>query len=121
MRPLVAGNIVLEATGRPRKPFHHVDKGIMAMIGRNAAVAEVGLQRRHLHGVIAFVTWLGVHLALLTNMRAKIEALIEWGWDYFATTRSNPILDRVEQANIDWTSGQEDVITPVGESVRRAS
>ena len=51
------------------------------MIGRNAAVAEVGLQRRHLHGVTAFVTWLGVHLALLTNMRAKIEALVEWGWD----------------------------------------
>jgi NADH:quinone reductase (non-electrogenic) len=52
MWPLVAGNIVLEATGRPRKPFHYVDKGIMAMIGRNAAVAEVGLQRRHLHGVM---------------------------------------------------------------------
>jgi NADH:quinone reductase (non-electrogenic) len=114
-------NIVLEAAGRPTKPFHYVDKGIMAMIGRNAAVAEVGPQRRHFHGAIAFVAWLGVHLALLTNMRAKIEALIEWAWDYFAKARSNPILDRVEQANIDWTSSHEEVLSPPTDSARTES
>ena len=91
------------------------------MIGRNAAVVEVGVHRRHLHGVVAFVTWLGVHLALLTNIRAKIEALIEWGWDYFAKTRSNPIPDRVEQTNIDWNSDHEEVSTPLGKSARWAS
>jgi NADH dehydrogenase len=97
-----AMNIVLDAAGQPRKPFRYVDKGIMAMIGRNSAVAEVGIRRRHLHGVIAFFTWLGIHVALLTSVRAKIEALIEWAWDYFARVRSNPILDRIEQAEIDW-------------------
>jgi len=97
-----AKNIALDAAGRSRKPFHYVDKGIMAMIGRNAAVAEVGARRHRLHGVVAFVTWLGVHVALLTNTRAKIEALIEWAWDYFARVRSNPILDRAEQTNITW-------------------
>ena len=91
------------------------------MIGRNAAVAEVGPQRRHFHGAIAFVAWLGVHLALLTNMRAKIEALIEWAWDYFAKARSNPILDRVEQANIDWTSSHEEVLSPPADSARGES
>ena len=39
----------------------YFDKGIMAMIGRNAAVAEVGEHRHELEGVIAFAAWLGVH------------------------------------------------------------
>ncbi len=37
-----AENILADAAGKPRKPFHYHDKGIMAMIGRGAAIAEVG-------------------------------------------------------------------------------
>jgi NADH:quinone reductase (non-electrogenic) len=48
-----------------------------------------------------------VHAVLLTNTRAKIEALIEWAWDYFGRVRRNPILDRVEQTNINW-NGDDD-------------
>jgi NADH:quinone reductase (non-electrogenic) len=44
----------------------------MAMIGRDAAVAEVGAERHELQGPIAFAAWLGVHVALLTTARAKI-------------------------------------------------
>jgi NADH:ubiquinone reductase (H+-translocating) len=102
-----AKNIALEAAGRPRKPFRYVDKGIMAMIGRNSAVAEVGLRRRSLRGVIAFITWLGVHVMLLTSARAKVEAVIAWAWDYFGKVRSNPILDRIEQTQIDWNDDKD--------------
>jgi NADH:ubiquinone reductase (H+-translocating) len=101
-----ARNIALDVAGQSRKPFRYLDKGIMAMIGRNTAVAEIGMRRRQLHGFVAFVAWLGVHVALLTSTRAKIEALVEWAWDYFGRTRSNPILDRMEQANIDWNSDE---------------
>ncbi len=101
-----AQNIALDAAGKPRKHFRYRDKGIMAMIGRNSAVVEVGVRRRHLGGLIAFVIWLGVHVALLTNVRAKVEAVIEWAWDYFLRVRSNPILDRVEQAEIDWNDDE---------------
>ncbi len=104
-----ARNIALDATGQSRKPFRYFDKGIMAMIGRNSAVAEVGVQRRKLHGIVAFVAWLGVHVLLLTNTRAKIEAIIEWAWDYFGGVRSNPILDRIEQANIDWNVEEKEI------------
>ena len=41
------------------RAFHYHDKGIMAMIGRGAAVAEVGAHRHELRGVIAFSSWLG--------------------------------------------------------------
>ena len=102
-----ARNIALHAAGQPRKPFRYLDKGIMAMIGRNSAVAEVGPRRRGVHGVVAFVAWLGVHVALLTSTRAKIEAIIEWACDYFGRVRSNPILDRIEQANINWNGDEE--------------
>jgi NADH:ubiquinone reductase (H+-translocating) len=97
-----ARNIQLDMAGAPRKPFQYLDKGIMAMIGRNAAVAEVGEHRHELHGAIAFAAWLGVHAALLTNMRARIEALVEWAWHYFGGIATDPILDRSEQARINW-------------------
>jgi len=97
-----ARNIQLDMAGEPRKPFEYLDKGIMAMIGRNAAVAEVGEHRHELHGAIAFAAWLGVHAALLTNMRARIEALVEWAWRYFGGVATDPILDRSEQALINW-------------------
>jgi len=104
-----AMNIALDLEHKPRKSFRYLDKGIMAMIGRNAAIAEVGAGRRPIHGFVAFISWLGVHVALLTSTRAKIEALIEWAWDYFGRNRSNPILDRIEQTDIDWNSGNEEM------------
>jgi NADH dehydrogenase len=107
-----ARNILSDITGRARSPFRYLDKGIMAMIGRNSGVAEVGARRRCLQGPIAFVAWLGVHVALLTSTRAKIEAIIEWAWDYFGKLRSNPILDRVEQTQIDWNGREADVSGP---------
>ena len=63
-----ADNILADAAGKPRKSFHYHDKGIMAMIGRGAAIAEVGPHRHELHGVIAFSAWLGVHAALMTGV-----------------------------------------------------
>jgi NADH dehydrogenase len=97
-----AGNILADLAGKPRKPFHYHDKGIMAMIGRGAAIAEVGRHRHELHGVIAFSAWLGVHAMLLTGVRNRIDAFIDWGWDYFSAGRGPQVLDRSEAARIDW-------------------
>jgi NADH:ubiquinone reductase (H+-translocating) len=103
-----AKNIAAAIAGEPAKPFHYLDKGIMAMIGRNAAVAEVGEHRHELQGSVAFAAWLGVHAALLTTLRAKVETFIEWGWVYFAGSHADPILDRISQANIDWSADEEE-------------
>ena len=56
------------STGSPARPFRYRDKGIMAMIGRNAAVAEIGPRRRELHGSLAYASWLGVHAWLLSGI-----------------------------------------------------
>jgi NADH dehydrogenase len=99
----VALNILAEIGGDTRATFDYKDKGIMAMIGRGAAVAEVGKHRHELHGSIAFAAWLGVHAALMSGVRQRVEAFIDWGWDYFSKTRGPSVLDqRSDAAHIDW-------------------
>jgi NADH:ubiquinone reductase (H+-translocating) len=97
-----ADNILADAAGKPRKSFHYHDKGIMAMIGRGAAIAEVGAHRHELHGAIAFSAWLGVHASLMTGVRNRVDAFINWGWDYFTKSRGPQVLDRADIAKIDW-------------------
>jgi NADH:ubiquinone reductase (H+-translocating) len=101
-----AKNIAAVIAGEPEQPFRYLDKGIMAMIGRNAAVAEVGEHRHELQGPVAFAAWLGVHAALLSTARAKIETFVEWGWDYFGKAHADPVLDRTSQANINWNADE---------------
>jgi NADH dehydrogenase len=102
-----ARNIQLAMAGKPRIPFQYLDKGIMAMIGRNAAVAEVGKHRHELEGAVAFAAWLGVHAALLSSSRAKIEAFMEWAWTYFGKSLDAIILDRPEELEINWNEEDE--------------
>jgi NADH:ubiquinone reductase (H+-translocating) len=117
-----ARNIHADIAGQPRQSFEYFDKGIMAMIGRNAAVAEVGAHRHELHGTIAFAAWLGVHAALLTTMRARIEAFVEWAWRYFSGVGTDPILDRSDQARINWNDDQAPASAPdLSSKVRNAS
>ena len=97
-----ADNMLADIAGKPRKPFHYHDKGIMAMIGRGAAIAEVGPHRHELHGAIAFSAWLGVHAALMTGVRNRVDAFIAWGSDYFTEQRGPQVLDRSDAAHIDW-------------------
>jgi len=97
-----ANNILADIDGKPRSPFRYKDKGIMAMIGRNAAIAEMGAKRRELRGPVAFAAWLGVHAWLLNGFRQRVSALASWGWDYVANTRPSAIIDRPDAARIDW-------------------
>jgi NADH dehydrogenase len=97
-----ADNVLAAFAGRPSAPFHYHDKGIMAMIGRGAAIAEVGSHRHELHGAIAFSAWLGVHASLMTGVRNRIDAFIAWGWDSFTSARGPQVLDHADAARIDW-------------------
>ena len=87
--------------GQTGTPFEYYDKGIMAMVGRNAAVAEIGSNRYNVTGTLAFGAWLGVHALLLTTVRAKVETFLEWAWEYFGHVHVDPILDRSE---VDWSN-----------------
>jgi NADH dehydrogenase len=97
-----ADNILAEFAGNERKDFAYKDKGIMAMIGRGAAIAEVGKGHHEVHGQLAHMAWLGVHASLMTGTRDKIEAIIDWGWDRFSKTGGPHVLDRGDAAQINW-------------------
>lgn len=63
------------------------------MIGRNAAVAEIGTHCITLTGFVAFIAWFGVHAWLLTNLPARMAACIKWAWNYFGGVNVEGILD----------------------------
>ena len=75
----------------------------MAMIGRNAAVAEVGPRRRELHGFLAYASWLGVHAWLLSGFRARVERarLVDLGLRRRARGRRPTSTGRTRR-EIDW-------------------
>jgi NADH dehydrogenase len=102
-----AGNILADLTGDGRRPFHYHDKGIMAMIGRDAAVAEVGEHRHELHGPVAFAAWLGVHAQLLGNTDAELKAFVDWAEEFYLRPhhRSAQLLDpsKIDTPRINWS------------------
>jgi NADH:ubiquinone reductase (H+-translocating) len=102
-----AENVLADFAGKPRRAFHYKDKGIMAMIGRGAAIAEVGPHRHELHGAIAHSAWLGVHASLMSGVRNRVDAFISGGWDSFSSARGPQVLNRPDAAQIDW---DEDVV-----------
>jgi NADH dehydrogenase len=106
-----AGNILADLRGTDRARFKYHDKGIMAMIGRRAAIAEIGEHRHELHGQIAFATWLGVHAALLSNMGAEINAFMAWAEDFYIRPhhRSAALLNSstIDTPRIRWSGAEQ--------------
>ncbi len=68
--------------GESTTPFHYHNKGIMATIGRNAAVAKLPIGRV-ITGRLGWLAWLGLHLWYLIGFRNKLRVLINWTWRYF--------------------------------------
>jgi len=76
----VARNLRRMILGEPPKPFRYVDPGMLAVIGRNAAVAHVfGFAFR---GLTAWLLWLGIHISWLIGYRNRALVLLNWGWNY---------------------------------------
>lgn len=97
-----ANNILAQIEGRKTSPFKYDDKGIMAMIGRNSAVVEIGENRHELRGLFAYWTWLGVHLSLLSTFAQKTKTLMDRVVDYFSRAPAFQILDRRDGTQIEW-------------------
>lgn len=98
-----ARNIAADLTGGNRTPFVYRDKGILAIIGRGAAIAEIGAKRRQLTGLPAFLAWLAVHLVLLSGARERLMACTSWALDYLTRTRPHILVDRPDAYTINWT------------------
>jgi len=104
-----ADNILRELRGELALPFAYKDKGIMAMIGRNAAVAEVGKHRHQVDGPVAFAAWLGVHAMLLSGAHSKTDAFLSWAWDYFDRDHAATVEASSSPHRIAWGEDEQDV------------
>ncbi len=86
-----ARSIRRRMVGKPSKPFHYHDHGIMATIGRRAAVAELPFGIK-LKGTTGWVAWLGVHLLFLVGFRNRVVVLFNWAWNYLTWERASRLI-----------------------------
>jgi NADH dehydrogenase len=78
--------IELRLRGEKTPPFHYVDKGNLATIGRGAAVADLpGLR---LSGLPAWLLWIFVHLFYIIEFRNRLLVFVQWAWFYWTYDRS---------------------------------
>lgn len=71
--------------GEALRPFHYVDQGNLAVIGRAAAVADI--RGFHISGLVAWFTWLFVHLMNLVGFSNRVLVFIHWGFLYLTYNR----------------------------------
>jgi len=84
---LVARNILRQLKHQPPRPFRYTDKGSMATIGRNSAVAQIrGLTAS---GFLAWLLWLVVHIYYLIGFRNRLLVLVSWAYNYLTYERSS--------------------------------
>lgn len=83
---LLAENLLRLKDGQRLKPFRYKDLGSLATVGRNKAVAD--LNKLRLHGFVAWMVWMLVHLRSILGIKNKLIILIEWIWSYFTYDQS---------------------------------
>ena len=103
----LAQTIRRELAGKPRQPFHYVDKGQMATIGRSRAIVEIG--RLKMAGFAAWLLWLVVHIYYLTGFKNRLLVVLQWAWSYFSFRRGARLI-----VNKEWRFSREGDSPPAG-------
>jgi NADH:ubiquinone reductase (H+-translocating) len=91
-----ARNILAMIDDRKPQRFRYWNKGSMATIGRNKAVADLNFI--HLSGLPAWVVWLFVHIIFLVGFRNRILVLMQWAWAYVTFNKGARLITRNFQA-----------------------
>jgi NADH dehydrogenase len=87
------GRLLRDRLRRKRaKPYRFRDLGVLAVIGRSAAVADLPWLK--IRGLLAWWIWLIVHLVKLVDFQNKLTVLAQWGWSYITRNRSAMIITR---------------------------
>ena len=88
----LAKNIVHLIKGEPTEPFKYHDKGSLATIGRNKAVADLG--KLHFQGFFAWLIWMFVHVMSLAGFSNKLVVFCNWVFNYFTKNTDNRLIIR---------------------------
>ena len=93
-----ARNILRMIANRKPQRFRYWDKGSMATIGRNKAVADLNFV--HLSGLPAWLVWLFVHIIFLVGFRNRSAVLFQWAWAYFTFNKGARLITRNFQSEM---------------------
>jgi NADH:ubiquinone reductase (H+-translocating) len=112
--------ILARLKGEPKPaPFHYFNKGDMAVIGRAAAVANVfGV---HISGLLAWLTWLLIHLMYMVQFQSRVQVFIQWGFEYLTFSRGARIITGRTPMQVEEAIAQEQFRTAAAPSRSRAS
>ena len=91
-----AANVAAVINGGTTAPFHYIDPGNMATIGRAAAIADFGFLR--VSGFPGWVIWLFVHILFLIGFRNRLSVLLQWATAYLTYQRSVRLITRTPDA-----------------------
>ena len=90
-------NLVQLSRNKPLKPFHYIDKGSMATIGRHLAVADLPFAK--FKGYFAWLLWSFVHLISIVGVKNKLSVLLNWSWKYITYDQSLRLLVKHKSKN----------------------
>jgi NADH dehydrogenase len=86
-------------------PFHYLDKGDMAVIGRAAAVANIfGL---HFWGLPAWLIWLFIHLMYIVQFQNRVIVFIQWGFEYLTFSRGARLITGTGEGDLQGPSAPD--------------
>jgi NADH dehydrogenase len=88
----VADLLVRKLRGQATRPFRYFDKGTLATIGRNRAVAQFG--RLHVSGFPAWFLWVFVHLMYLVEFENRLLVFVEWVYNYITRNRGARLITK---------------------------
>ncbi len=91
-----ASNILAMIDRRKPQRFWYWDKGNMATIGRNKAVADLNFA--HISGFPAWLAWLFVHIFFLIGFRNRLMVVLQWAWAYISFNKGARLITRNFQA-----------------------
>lgn len=95
----VGRTIRARLAGRSCEPFRYIDKGSLATIGRNRAVADFG--RLRFSGFLAWLVWLFVHLLYLVGFQNRVLVATQWAFHYFTYNRKARLITGPRAAMFD--------------------
>jgi NADH:ubiquinone reductase (H+-translocating) len=101
-----AKNILAHLQGQKPARFRYFDKGTMATIGRNRAIADLKFIR--FGGYLAWLSWLFVHLIFLVGLRNRLLVLFQWTWAYFTFGRGARLIYGTFKPQIDRAREKEE-------------
>jgi NADH:ubiquinone reductase (H+-translocating) len=101
--------------GTPLPPFHYFDKGNLAVIGRASAVAQIG--PLHMSGLLAWLTWLFVHLMYLVEFSNRVLVFVQWGFLYITFNRGARLITGSDPS--DRSALPPDELDPASQATRQ--